>query len=134
MVDVAAPHREIVERPYIVADRNGQAPHHQHRSEETERRQEKPFPPRFNEPMLIDLTQPGAGDDHGKTTENRRDQDRQNPKTRMGPEHSYFDLGTLEIGDSPALLSSRNEAPGQNRGRDRRRKRHRARYVQTVRS
>lgn len=83
-----------MEGPHIVVDCNCDGSHHQRCGNEAEGRQEQPLAPRFREPALIHLPQPAVGNDRGEAAENRRDQDRQNPKTPMGPKHHYSDLGT----------------------------------------
>jgi hypothetical protein len=94
MVDVAAVQVHVMEGSNVMVDRDRDGSNDQYRGEETKRRQEQPLAPRFYKPVLIDLPQPSVGNDRAKTTENRGNQDRQNPKAAVSPEHSYFDLGT----------------------------------------
>jgi hypothetical protein len=76
----------------------------QHRGEETELGQEQPLAPRFDKPVLIDLPQPDVGNDHAKTTENRGNQDRKDPKAAVRPEHCYFDLGTPIVRETSSVV------------------------------
>src|SRR5580658_7805055 len=71
----------------IVMDRNCDRPHYQSCREKTEGRQKEALAPRFRELALIHRLQSTTGNDRGEAAENRRNQDRQNPKTSMSPEH-----------------------------------------------
>jgi len=104
MVDVAAVHVDVVERSNIVVDRDSDGPNDQYGGKEPERGQEQPLAPRLYESVLVDLSQPGVGDDRTETTENRRNDDRQNPKAAMRPEHSYFDLGTPMLRETSSVV------------------------------
>jgi hypothetical protein len=94
MVNVAAIHRNIMERTDIVTDGERECAHHQHGSEKPKRRQEQPLPSRFGEPVLVDPAEPRMRNDRAQSAENRRNQNGQNPKTAVSPKHAYFDLGT----------------------------------------
>jgi hypothetical protein len=60
MVNVAAIHRNIVERADIVANRKGEHAHYQHGGEESERCKEQTFAPRFCESVVVNPLQSGV--------------------------------------------------------------------------
>jgi hypothetical protein len=45
-----------------------------------------------------------VGNDHAKTTENRGNQDRKDPKAAVRPEHCYFDLGTPIVRETSSVV------------------------------
>jgi hypothetical protein len=73
----------------IVMDRNRYRAHYQSCREKTEGCQKEALAPRFREPALIHFPQSTVGNDCSEAAENRRNQDRQNPKTPMSPEHLF---------------------------------------------
>ena len=71
MVNVASLHRNIMERADIVANRKGEHAHYQHGGEESERRQEQTFAPRFSESVAIDPIQSRVRNNRTQPAENR---------------------------------------------------------------
>jgi hypothetical protein len=87
MVNVAAVHRNIMERPDVVVDSNRDGPHHNDSGEEADRSQEQPLAPRLGEPVLVNSFEPSPSNDRDERTENRCQHERKKPETAVGPEH-----------------------------------------------
>ena len=89
-MNVATVHRDIVEGADIVVNRDSDYSNDDCRGEETDRRQEESFPPRFRKSVFVHFSQPALRYDRREAPENRGDEDRQNPKASMGQEHGII--------------------------------------------
>ena len=87
MVNVSAVHRDIMERPNVVVDRDRESAHYENCREESHRGQEQALPSGLGEPVLVDPPQPGVRDDRGERAQYCRENEGQKPEAPVRPEH-----------------------------------------------